>query len=313
MALEEPYFVLAYYIFTPIDDPQKTVREQRAFLEQLDATARIYVSEEGINGQLCAARNDALKYIDWMHSHAPYKDVEFKIHEWHEQAFPRLTVKYRKKLVARDRPVDMSLTGKHMSPEEWKATLEKEQDLLLLDVRNSYEWKVGRFKGAELPQCDTFREFETYAESLKEQHDPKTKKVMMYCTGGIRCEIYSAYLKQMGFDNVYQLQGGIIKYGLDQGSKHWQGKLFVFDDRLTVPISKEPSEVIGKCHLCGTPSENYYNCASMDCNTLYLCCPDCVTAHKGCCSVACSQGSKLRPYQDQNPHKPFRRKHHYSF
>lgn len=311
MALENRYFVLAYYTFQPIENARLEVQEHKDFLVKLDATSRIYISEEGLNGQVCLERSDALKYIDWMHSKKPFKNLEFKVHEWHEQAFPRLVIKYRKYLVGRDRDVDFTNQGEHVHPAKWKEMLEVEKDALLLDVRNTYEWKVGRFKGAEVPPCETFRDFEKYAEELKKSHDPKTKKVMMYCTGGIRCEVYSALLKDLGFEKVFQLQGGIIKYGLEEGSKHWQGKLFVFDDRLTVPISHEEAPIIGTCHHCKTPSESYYNCASTDCNCLFLSCRPCLEKFNGCCQEACTHSARLRPFNQQNPHKPFRRKHHY--
>ena len=312
MALDHPYFVLAFYRFQKIENPQAEVKIHKEFLATLDSTCRIYISEEGINGQACFERSDAHRYIDWMNSRQEFKDIEFKIHEWHEQAFPRQVVKYRKYLVGRDRDVDFTNQGEHVSPDKWKEMLEEDDDTLVLDVRNTYEWKVGRFKNAEAPPCETFRDFEKYAEELKTTHDPKKQKVMMYCTGGIRCEVYSSLLKSLGFEKVYQLQGGIIKYGLEQGSKHWQGKLFVFDDRLTVPISTtEEAPVIGKCHHCGTASENYYNCASTDCNCLFLCCQSCLEKFIGCCQESCTQSSRLRPFNQQDPHKPFRRQHHY--
>lgn len=312
MLTNDPFFVLAYYTFQSLENPLEEVKAHKDYLSKLDATSRIYISEEGINGQLSASREHALQYIDWMHSRRPFRQLEFKIHGWHEQAFPRLTIKYRKHLVARDRTVDITKQGAHVAPSDWEKMLVEEKEALLLDVRNDYEWKVGRFQGAELPPCETFRDFEKYAEDLKEKCDPKTKKVMMYCTGGIRCEVYSALLKDLGFEHVYQLQGGIIKYGLEQGNKHWLGKLYVFDDRMTVPISPEETPVIGTCHHCATPIESYYNCASMDCNTLFLACPTCVEKFQGCCAPTCQESSRLRPYQHQNPHKPFRKKHHYN-
>lgn len=308
---DQPYFVLAYYLFASISDPKEEVARHKAFMEKLDATSRIYISEEGINGQACFAREDAMRYIDWMHAREPFKNLEFKIHTWHEQAFPRLCVKYRKRLVGRDKDVNFDNQGEHVPAERWNQMLKERKDTLLLDVRNDYEWKVGRFEGAVVPPCKTFRDFEKYAEDLKEKADPKNQEIMMYCTGGIRCEVYSALLKDMGFEKVYQLQGGIIKYGLEKGGDQWKGKLFVFDDRLTVPISKDPTEVIGRCHHCGVPTESYYNCANMDCNELILLCPDCVEPHKGCCKKECEDSSRLRPFQQQGPHKPFRRKHLY--
>lgn len=310
MALEHPYFVLAYYAFVPLADPHEEIAEHKKYLQNLDATSRIYISEEGINGQMSAARDDALRYIDWLHSKPPFRDIDIKMHEWHEQAFPRLIIKYRKKLVARDKEIDLTKRGEHLSPAQFRSALDSDDNCLLLDVRNEYEWKVGHFDGAELPPCATFREFETYAKELKEKIDPKTK-VLMYCTGGIRCELYSSLLMEHGIQNVFQLKGGIIKYGLEEGSKHWKGKLFVFDDRLTVPISPEETPVVGTCHHCQEKIESYYNCASMDCNILFLCCQACLEKFAGCCQASCMEAGRLRPFNQQNPHKPFRRAHTY--
>lgn len=305
---ESSHWVLAFYFFSPITDPHTEVARHKAFFEGRAITSRIYISEEGINGQMSGTKADAAAYIDWMHGREEFKEVTFKIHPSNENVFPRLTVKYRKKLVAIDAEVDLSQRGEHVSPAQWKEMLENENDKILIDVRNDYEWKIGRFAGAELPPCETFREFTDYADTLKEKNDPKSTPVMMYCTGGIRCELYSAILKKKGFDKIYQLNGGVIGYGLEEGSKHWEGKLFVFDDRLAVPIAEnEECSVIGKCHHCGTSNDTYYNCANMDCNELFLCCQECVKKFKGCCCTACLESGRVRPYQEDAPHKPFRR------
>ncbi|KAF3361588.1 hypothetical protein PHSC3_001964 [Chlamydiales bacterium STE3] len=312
MTLNHPYFVLAYYAFNPIDNPRQEVQEHKEFLNQIDAKSRIYISEEGINGQMSAAKEDALKYIDWLRSKKPFENIDVKIHGWHEQAFPKLTVKYKKHLVARDQDVDLSLRGTHMQAKDFKNLLDQEdEEYLLLDVRNSYEWKVGHFKNAELPPCENYREFENYALELKNRIPSEKTKVVMYCTGGIRCELYSSLLIKNGIKNVFQLEGGVIKYGLEQGSKHWQGKLFVFDDRLTVPISEEPAPTVGTCHHCGNGTDTYYNCANMDCNDLFLCCTSCLQTYSGCCQDSCKDSSRLRPYHHQNPHKPFRKAYTY--
>lgn len=306
-----PYSVLAYYLFTAIEDPHKQVAAHKTFFKDKDITSRIYISEQGINGQMSGSKEDAESYIEWMHSQPLFSTVVFKIHPYHENVFPRQTVKYRKKLVAIDEEIDLSQIGEHASPEKWKALLESPERPLLIDVRNAYEWEVGRFDGAECPPCETFREFSTYTEELKQRVDPETTPVMMYCTGGIRCELYSSLLLKGGFKNVYQLDGGIINYGLQQGSDHWLGKLFVFDDRLTVPIAEDTTEVIGKCFRCGTANESYYNCANTDCNNLYLCCPDCLKELEGCCSTSCKESPRVRPYHHQDAHKPFRKWHNY--
>jgi UPF0176 protein len=186
---------------------------------------------------------------------------------------------------------------------------ERDEDTLLIDVRNDYEWEVGHFEGAELPQLETFREFPDYARSLMQAKDPKKTKVMMYCTGGIRCELYSALMKQVGFEQVFQLEGGIINYGLQEGKEHWRGKLFVFDDRLAVPMEEGEEDVISHCLHCGIPSDVYHNCANMDCNKLFLSCPECAEKSVGCCSLACQDAPRLRAYVKGERPKPFRRQH----
>ena len=305
------FFVLAYYHFTPITNPYQEIEDHKAFFKDLQITSRIYISEHGINGQMSGIRSDAEAYMNWMHAKPLFANMPFKIHPYHENVFPKQIVKYRKQLVALDEEVDLTQTGEHLSPERWKALLEDDQKPLLLDVRNDYEWQVGRFDGAECPPCETFREFRHYAEELKEKVDPKTTPVMMYCTGGIRCELYSSLLLKEGFEKVYQLDGGIINYGIREGSDHWLGKLFVFDDRMTIPISEESSPVIGKCHHCQTPNESYYNCANMDCNNLFLCCPSCLQQFQGCCAPICQSAARIRPYHHQDAHKPFRKWYHY--
>lgn len=312
--MQEPqnYLVLAYYIFTTIADPHNEVELHKKFFASRDATCRIYISEQGINGQMSAAADDAEEYIKWMHSRPLFETMKFKIHTHHENVFPRLTIKYRKHLVGYDREVDPAKGGEHVSPKKWDDMLENTPSKILLDVRNEYESKVGHFEGAELPPCENFREFEAYAEKLKQTTNPKETPVMMYCTGGIRCELYSTILKEHGFEKVYQLDGGVINYGLTHGSKHWLGKLFVFDDRMAIPINDEETPIIGKCHHCHAPIENYYNCANMDCNELFLCCGECLQKFSGCCHSGCCEAPRVRPYHHQDPHKPFRKWYYYS-
>lgn len=301
------YHVLAYYFFKEIEDPAVEVLRHKEFFSDRDVQGRIYISKEGINGQMSASPQASQQYREWMQ--ARFGAIEFKIHTWHEHCFPRMTVKTRPQLVALDKEVDMSKTGVHLSPEEWKKMLDsKDENTILIDVRNDYEWDVGHFVGAELPDLEKFRQFPEYARQLKAERDPSKTKVMMYCTGGIRCELYSALMKEEGFNEVYQLQGGVIKYGLETGSKHWRGKLFVFDDRLAVPITdKEPAEVISKCLHCKATSDLYFNCANTDCNELYISCLECAEKTKGCCCSACEGAPRVRAFVKQERPKPFRR------
>lgn len=306
------YVVLAYYyFFTPpktLENPHELIKAHKKFFEDKDAKGRIYINEQGINGQMSIHEKEAESFIQWMHSFESFKDLEFKVHLHPQHAFAKMTVKYRKQLVALDKDVDLTLAGEHLSSAQWDQMLEnKEQNTILVDVRNNYEWKVGHFEGALLPELETFRDFDAYVDQLKNLYNAKQTKVMMYCTGGIRCELYSALMKQKGFDTVYQLEGGVIKYGLEQGTKHWRGKLFVFDDRMVVPISPENDEVISKCAFCDTPSDSYYNCANMDCNALFLSCPECAEKRRGCCSQQCINEPRVRAFDPQQNPKPFRK------
>lgn len=308
------YLVIAFYHLTPIEEPQAEVAKHHAFFENRDITSRIYISHEGINGQMSASLIDAEAYMAWLKGDDRFQGVQFKYDPYHEHVFPKKTVKFREQLVALDAKADLTQRGTPVSPEEWKEMLEsRDERTLLLDVRNDYEWKVGHFEGAELLSLEAFREFPLYAQKLKQEIDPKKSKVMMYCTGGIRCEYYSSLLKEAGFENVFQLEGGVINYGQKEGGVHWKGKLFVFDDRLTVPVGdKSGDEVIAKCLHCESSSDVYYNCANMDCNALFTCCPACAEKSLGTCSEACLGAERLRPYEKGEKPKPFRKWYHYS-
>lgn len=305
------YLVLAYYHFFKIENPVEEVIRHKEFLAARDASCRIYISENGINGQLSARKDHAQQYMDWMHTRPEFANIVFKKHEHHENVFPRMAVKYRKKLVAIDEEINLEDAAEHISPEQWQALIESKKKPLVLDIRNDYEWQLGHFEGSECPPCTTFRDFSNYADQLKTRVDPTTTPVMMCCTGGIRCELFSSVLKKRGFKQVFQLDGGIINYGLQKGSKHWLGKLFVFDDRLAVPLSEDNKTVVGKCHHCQQPNDIYYNCANMDCNELFLCCQTCLQQYQGCCQDACKSAERLRPYHHCT-HKPFRKWYHYA-
>lgn len=307
---EKKYHVLAYYCLTPLTDPHGLIQAHKEFFGDRDAAGRIYISEEGINGQMSAAIADSQAYQEWLTAFAPFSKVVFKIHLHHENVFPRMTVKYRKQLVGIDEKVDPKEGAEPISPKQWKAMLEaKESDTVCIDVRNDYEWKIGHFEGSELPPCKTFREFVHYVQELKKRFDPEKTKVMMCCTGGIRCEIFSPLMRRAGFQKLYQLEGGIIGYGLQEGSEGWRGKLFVFDDRLSVPIAADGKEqIISSCQFCSEKSDLYHNCANMECNELFLSCLSCSAHMQGCCSQRCLESPKRRLHATQSRPKPFRRK-----
>ena len=298
--------VIAFYCITPIENPKDEVVKHHDFFRTRDIRSRIYISEEGINGQMSASPEHAKKYMAWMHADPRFQTISFKLHEHPEHAFPKATVKVRKNLVAFGCPTNLAQRGTHLSPTEWRKKLEEhDENTLVLDVRNNYEWDVGHFEGAERPTCETARDFPSYTRKLA--GEGKKGRVLMYCTGGIRCEYYSAHLLEAGFSEVYQLEGGVIQYGMDEGAANWRGKLFVFDDRLVAPISDEETPSISHCRHCSSSTDVYYNCANTDCNELFLCCPDCLHKFVGCCCEHCTTQPRLRAYRTDGSSRPFRK------
>ena len=168
---DKKYWVLAYYIFTPIEDPQLEIKKHKEFFKTQDAKGRIYINEEGINGQMSASVESAQQYMTWLKSDPRFSNIEFKIHEYDDQAFEKMTVKYRKQLAALDVKVDVARTAAHVSPEDWAQMIEhKDPDTILIDVRTDYETAIGHFEGSIKPSLKTFREFPAYAESLTKQY-----------------------------------------------------------------------------------------------------------------------------------------------
>ncbi|WP_372371473.1 rhodanese-related sulfurtransferase [Candidatus Uabimicrobium sp. HlEnr_7] len=286
--MEKKYLVLAYYKYVQVENPHHEVTIHKNFFKNSDAFGRIYISEEGINGQVSASEEVAKSYIDWMAGREIFCDIEFKIHEHREHTLHKMTIKYRKELVALKHKVDLNRNGEHVSPQQWQKMLES-GEFVVLDVRNDYEWEIGHFENSEKPDCRYFRDFPDYADEFKKKY-PEDAKIMMCCTGGIRCETFSALLKEHGYKKVYQLDGGILKYGLEVGTKHWKGKLFVFDQRLSVQVdNKTELPAISNCHVCEKSCDIYYNCVDSRCDRLFLCCDDCQRELKGLCSTECLQ------------------------
>lgn len=297
------YHVLAFYDITPVENPEEKVALWKRFFKDKDVKGRIYIAHEGINAQMSC--HESVDCLSWIKMQFPLADL--KIHHYDEHPFARLAIKVRRQLVALDRPVDFSCQASHATPEQWKSMMaEKDQETIVLDVRNDYEWEVGHFEGAEKPKADTFREFEALADRLAATKD-KNARILMYCTGGIRCEFFSPLLKERGFNHLFQLKGGVIGYGLHEGDDYWKGNLFVFDDRMVVPLAEEKKAPIATCRHCATPSDTYYNCACMDCNELFTSCPSCAEKLKGCCSDECVEAPRRRPFNPTDRVRPYRR------
>lgn len=273
-----------YYKFVPVNDPDAIRKWQTRLCAQLGLNGRIIVSQHGINGTL-GGDKEALECYTWaMDEHESFGGIEYKWSDGGYDDFPKLSVKVRNELVTLEPDEDFNPfdQGTPLKPEEWHEFMKKNPDVTILDARNEYESEVGKFKGAITPKINTFKEIKTELEKLDQD-----KPLMTYCTGDIRCEYLSAYMKHKGFKEVYHLDGGIVKYGekfKDDGE--WEGKCFVFDRRLNLAFS-DKSKDIGRCVHCQDKTSSHINCANKACNKLVLVCGNC--EQKAFCSDSCSQ------------------------
>ena len=275
--------ILLYYKFTPIKDPEVVKLWQKTLCDSLDLRGRILVSRHGLNGTVGGEMDDLKKYIKETKKFPGFKDVVFKWSDGGREDFPRMSVTHRRELVgfkASDDEYDVDENGvvgggQHLKPKQVHELIEKYgDDVVFFDGRNEHEAKIGKFKNAVVPNTNTSRDFIAELESDK-YDEKKKKKIVTYCTGGIRCEVISAMMKKRGFKDVYQIDGGIVKYGEAYGDDGlWEGSLRVFDDRMTVDFS-DHAKTIGECTHCGGPTNNFENCAEASCNELVLICLNC--------------------------------------
>lgn len=291
--------ILLYYKFAPIADPEVVKLWQKSLCEKLSLKGRILISEHGINGTVGGDIDDLKAYVKEMKSYAPMKGIVFKWSDGGRDDFPRLSVRVRPEIVTFGVPEEVKVDehgivggGKHLSPEAvHKLVEERGEDVIFFDGRNAYEAKVGKFKNAVVPDTRTTRDFIKDLEGDK-YADIKDKPVVTYCTGGVRCEILSVLMKNRGFKEVYQIDGGIVKYGEKFGDDGlWEGKLYVFDRRLVVPFTEKAKD-IGHCIHCDAKTSNFVNCANKACNNLVLICENCASKTTTC-SAACEEIATL--------------------
>lgn len=287
--------IILYYKFAPISDPEAVKLWQKTLCERLNLKGRILISKHGINGTVGGHIDDVKAYVKATKEYPYFKGTVFKWSDGKGSDFPRLSVKVRSELVALDVADELEVDekgvvggGKHLKPEEvHKLVEERGDDVIFFDGRNAYEAQVGKFKNAIVPDVKTSHDFKKELEDPK-YNDIKDKPVVTYCTGGIRCEVISSMMKKRGFKEVYQIDGGIVKYGEKYGDDGlWEGSLYVFDDRMNVKFS-DKSKDIGECVHCKGKTSNFENCALKSCNRLVLICEDCKT-DKDTCSVACRE------------------------
>ncbi|MBA4495056.1 rhodanese-related sulfurtransferase [Paenactinomyces guangxiensis] len=285
------YQILLFYKYVPIDDPVGFADEHRAFCQKLGIKGRILVAHEGINGTLSGTLEQTQSYIDFMRQHPLFHDMHFKVDDHDRHAFKKLFVRPKKELVTWrfEEDVDPNeLTGKRLSPKEFYEQLQQD-DVIVIDGRNDYEYDIGHFRNAIRPGVKTSREFPEWIRKNLSHY--KDRKIITYCTGGIRCEKLTAFMLKEGFKDVAQLEGGIISYGKDPEvkGKLFDGKCYVFDERISVPINQVEEKIVGKCYHCGKPEDRYINCEYDMCHKQHICCPECEEKHQGYCSKECEE------------------------
>jgi UPF0176 protein len=293
------YRILLYYKYIPVPEAEAFAAEHLQYCKDLGVKGRILIADEGINGTLSGTFEQTEQYMSDMHRNPLFADLVFKIDENEGHAFRKLFVRYKKELVTLryDKKLNPNTDGgKRLKPKEFYEHLQRD-DVVVLDGRSDYEYDLGHFKGAIRPAIETFREFPQWIrENLS---DLKDRTVITYCTGGIRCEMLTAVLKEEGFQDVAQLDGGIVTYGKDpevQG-RGFDGNCYVFDERVSVRINQTDEHVVvGKCHHCGQPTDRYVNCADDTCHLQHLSCPECETESQGYCSTECAEHDQASAY-----------------
>jgi len=283
---------LSFYAYAKIENPKQFRDDLFVEWNQLDALGRTYVAKEGINAQMSIPAENMEAFRKTLEVYPFMRGIRLNVAvEQDDHSFLKLTVKVRDKIVAdglNDETFDVTNIGVHLKAKEFNQILEN-PNTIVVDFRNHYESEIGHFKGAITPDVETFREsLPIIYEQL--QNHKEDKNLVMYCTGGIRCEKASAYFKHQGFKNVYQLEGGIINYAKQIKEENLEskfiGKNFVFDHRLGERITED---IVSQCHQCGKPCDNHTNCENEGCHLLFIQCDECKTAMENCCSTECQE------------------------
>lgn len=285
--------ILLFYKYVTVDDPEAFMTEHLEWCNEHEINGRVFISKEGINGTVSGKTNNIEEYKNNLRNYNIFEDIIFKEDEAEECAFNKMHVRVKDEIVHSDlNSTSLKNGGKRLAPEQLLEFYESGKDFVIVDARNWYESKIGRFKDAITPQMKNFREWKNVAEEIS---DYKNKTVVTYCTGGIRCEKASAYLVENGFKDVYQLDGGIVTYTKKFPDTYWEGGIFVFDERRVVePNSKEELKHISTCYFCGKPTSYYINCHNLECDKILICCHKCKKEMDYCCSEECRNAPRKR-------------------
>ncbi len=288
--------VASFYKYVKIENHVEFQKGHLELCKSLNLKGRILLGEEGINGSVCGTKESVERYKQQIRKNYLFSGIEFKEQFSEKQAFRKLFVRIRKEIVHSGLKVDLKNTADFVSPQELKKMLDESKDIVLVDVRNDYESRIGKFKGARALSMKNFRDF---AKSSNQIQDLKDKRIVTYCTGGIRCEKASAFLKENGFENVSQLKGGILSFCSKFPDTYWQGKCFVFDDRIAIGINNGNTEPLNECSWCGKKCDNYLNCHNIECDRLFICCEGCCEKKNKSCCEGCSKATKRRKENKQ--------------
>lgn len=291
------YQTLLYYCYSHIQDAEQYAADHLKFCKDLGLTGRIIIADEGLNGTVSGTREQCKAYMDYVYADGRFNATEFKIDDVDEPSFMKMHCRYKSEIVhsgLKDPQVidPTKKTGKHLEPTEFMEMKDRD-DVVILDVRSNYEHNLGKFKNAITLDIDNFRDFPAMINELAQYKD---KKILTYCTGGIKCEKASALLLHEGFKDVYQLHGGIIKYGKEAGGKDFEGKCYVFDNRIAVDVNSVNPVVVSTCRNCGKTTPKMINCANPECNEHFTQCDECGWELDGACSTACKEHPRKRPY-----------------
>ena len=287
--MTQDYRVLLYYQYVPIEDGETFAQKHLADCKELGLKGRILVADEGINGTVSGTIEQTNAYMELMKNDPRFSSTIFKIDEAEQNAFKKMHVRYRPELVnlsLEDDVNPLELTGAYLDPKEFREAM-LDENTVVIDARNDYEFDLGHFRGAIRPEIRSFRELPQWIRDNKEQF--MEKRVLTYCTGGIRCEKFSGWLVREGFKDVGQLHGGIATYGKDpevQGDL-WDGQMYVFDTRIAVPINQKEHVVVGRDWFDGNPCERYINCGNPECNRQMLASEENEAKYLGACSHEC--------------------------
>jgi len=291
------YNTLLYYCYAHIENAEQFAQEHLNFCKSLGLVGRIIVAAEGLNGTVSGTEAQCEAYMKHVLADSRFAKTDFKIDEVNEPSFVKMHVRCKSEIVhsgLRDPNVidPNKHTGIHLEPKDFMEMKDRD-DVVILDVRSNYEHNVGRFKNAITLDIENFRDFPAKINELAQYKD---KKILTYCTGGIKCEKASALLLKEGFNEVYQLHGGIIKYGKEAGGKDFEGKCYVFDNRITVDVNQVNPSVVSTCHNCGKQTDKMINCANPECNEHFTQCDECGWETQGCCSTHCQEHPRKRVY-----------------